>query len=239
MSKPFIAVGLLAVILLVIVSYLFGSNDKEILKAQLELERLKSSRDSIKALVTLKDSMQKILRIQIEMKDAEASLLRDKVTVLEEQRAKEQLSIRNLRRREDLQLKFAQTFPEVAGSQWGVREVYNEEADLSIEYLLVPLWFSETFIIDHQNSINYKAQRDTLIRVDSLMQEIFVLKDSVFVLQEEKTLAYKNGYDEAFAKYEDLNGKYINELKKPNFGWQQWGAILGGVGVGVLIGSGR
>jgi hypothetical protein len=236
-NKSFIGVALLAVVLMIILSYFFGSNEKEILRAELRLERLMASQDSLKMVIALKDTLQKILRQQISMKDEQANVLRGQVSFLEERREEEQLTVRGLRKRNDLQMKFAATFPEVADSDWGVREIRNEEADLEIEYLLVPLWFSETFIIDHQNSQNYKAQRDTLVSLDALNQEISVLKDSIFVIQEEKTVAIDKARKEAVDEYKDLNKDYINELKKPKFSMPHWTAIVGGIGVGYLIGK--
>ena len=234
-NKPLLAVGLFAVILLVLLSYFFGNNNTEILRAQLKMQQLRSQRDSIKVVVAIRDSMQRVIQGIIKDNQVEADSLKDKVGQLEEERKEAQLSVRKLRKDEDLQNKFIETFPEIAGSDWGVQEVHNEEADLDIEYLLVPLWFSETFIIDHQNSKSYKKQTGLLYTVDSLRINVIALQDSVLRLEEEKSSAYKNGYDIAYGEFEDLNDKYINELKKPTFGLTQWIIIAGAVGTTALV----
>ena len=80
-------------------------------------------------------------------------------------------------------------------------------------------------------------QRDTLKALDTLNIEVIALKDSIITLVEEKAPAYQHGYEDAYAKYEVMNEKYIDELKKPAFGWAQWGAIIGGAAAGYLVGS--
>lgn len=48
--------------------------------------------------------------------------------------------------------KFENTFPEVAQSDWGVTEIVNENS-FENKFLVIPLWFNKTFIIDHQNTL--------------------------------------------------------------------------------------
>jgi predicted nucleotide-binding protein (sugar kinase/HSP70/actin superfamily) len=242
LKTAFIIVSIIAVLLAVGLSYFFGRevNREEIHRAQLEMQQLRASRDSIKTVVALKDSMQSVLSERVEDLDSETDRLRREVQELEEERARNQLTVRNIRKKEDLQNRLAETFPEMAESDWGVTEVYNEEFDVGIEYLLVPLWFSETFIIDHQNSESYKQQVSRFVEIDSLHQQVSVLKDSLFVLEREKAEAFENGYNEAYSRYEDINEKYINLLEQPpsiELGIPKWGIIGASVGAGVLVGT--
>lgn len=242
LKKGLITVSVIAGLLAVTLSFILGRgiDREEIQRARLEMQELRASRDSIKAIVSLKDSLQAILSSQVKQLEAETTRLRDEVEVLEEERKENQLTVRNIRKKEDLQVKLASTFPEMAQSDWGVTEVYNEDAEIGIEYLLVPLWFSETFIIDHQNSISYREQRDKLELVDTLNQQVVVLQDSLFTLEREKAVAYQMGYEEAFTKYEDINTKYIELLEQPpsiDLGIPKWGVIGASIGVGVLVGS--
>ena len=176
---------------------------------------------------------------QISSKKDEAEVLRREVYKLENERKEKQFTVRSLHKKEDLQNKFKETFPEVANSDWGVTEVFNEQYGVGIEYLLIPLWFNETFIIDHNNSKLYQAQKDKLVAVDSLNQYVIVLQDSVLVLEKLNRKAYEEGYNTAYIKYEDLNEKYISELQKGKIDWglQAAGFVGGGI-IGVLIGRG-
>ncbi len=242
LKSGLIIVSIIAGLLAVGLSYILGRgiNREEIQRAELEMQQLRASRDSIQAVVSLKDSIQTLLSTQVKQLERETNRLRNEVQELEEQRKEDQLTVRSIRKKEALQERLIKTFPEMAQSDWGVTDVYNEENDISVEYLLVPLWFSETFIIDHQNAESYKKQRDKLFAVDSLHQQVSVLKDSLFVLEKAKTEAYKTGYNEAYTKYEDLNKKYINLLEKPpsvELGFPKWGVIGASVGAGVLIGT--
>ncbi len=193
----------------------------------------------LNTVVAYRDSMQYMMKTQAQIYRGETEILRHEVQRLEEERQENQLSVRSLRKPEDLKLRLLENFPELGDSDWGVREVYNEENDIEIEYLLVPLWFSETFIIDHQNSLSFEQQKNTLVIVDSLNQSIIVLQDSIYVLENLNRQAYEKGFQVAYVKYDSLNQQYIEELKKGkiNWGWQTAGIIAGGV-VGVIIGRG-
>jgi len=239
-----LAVGavVFGVLLLLALTYLTARyvDQKEIHRAEMEMEHMRGTRDSTLAFVAAKDSMQSILTTQVRTLLSDAEVLRRQVADLERERQQQQLSVRKLNKKEDLQARLRQTYPEMAQSAWGVTEVFNEKENVSVEYLLIPLWFSETFIIEHQNAQSYRNQRDKLQHVDSLQQSVSVLKDSVLALEREKTQAYKHGYDDAYAKYESLNEKYIELLKKPpsvNLGFPGWGTILGTAAVGVAVGS--
>lgn len=217
MHKLIVFLIIFCVLLMSAISYITARyiDHEEIARAKNEMLRMKASRDSIQALVAMKDSMQTQLKEQVRTLQDQADVLRNQVDLLEEQRKEQQLSVRNLRKKQDLQNKFQETFPAIAHSDWGVTEVVNEDTGLGIEYLMVPLWFSETFIIDHQNALSYKQQRDKLEQVDSLQQHTIALKDSILVLESEKRMAYQDGYYDAYAKYENLNSKYIDLLEKP------------------------
>src|SRR6056297_299318 len=242
LKKGLITVSVIAGLLAIALSFILGRgiDREEIHRAQLEMQQLRASRDSIETLVAIKDSMQNILSERVEDLTSQTDQLRSEVQALEEERAENQLTVRNIRKKEDLQNRLAETFPEMAESDWGVTEVYNEEFDVELEYLLVPLWFSETFIIDHQNSESYKQQVNRFSEIDSLHQQVSVLKDSLFTLEREKTEAYQRGYQEAFAKYEDINAKYIELLEQPpsiDLGVPKWTVIGASIGAGVLVGS--
>lgn len=242
LKKLLIGVTVFAIVLMLALTYLTARyvDQEEILRAKTEMATLKAARDSIYSLVARKDSLQKQLQEEVTDLQADAAALREQVSTLEQQRKQGQLEVRQLKKKEDLQEKLSKTYPEMGSKPWGVTEVYDRENDVSIEYFMIPLWFTETFIIEHQNSENYRQQRNKLLLVDSLQTSVIVLKDSVFHLEQEKSHAYKSGYDDAYAKYDTLNQKYVELLQKPpqvNFGLPGWGAIVGSAAVGVLIGT--
>ncbi len=115
---------------------------------------------------------------------------------------------------------------------------YNASDTLGIEYFLIPVWFTETFIIDHQNAASWRAQKDKLVAVDSLQLTVVALQDSITRLEAQKTLALRTGYTDAFASCESVSRSYIAELRKPKFSLgSTLGLCLGTAGAGVLVGT--
>lgn len=241
LKKLLSAVLVLLVIILIAFAYFGGlwQNKEKIHEAEMEMAKLRFLKDSLQTVVAYRDSMEKIIQTQIASNKNEAETLRQEVKTLESERQAKQFTVRSLHKKSDLQAKFTETFPEIANSDWGVTDVLNEKYGVSIEYLLVPLWFGETFIIDHNNSKLYQAQKNKLVLVDSLNQYVISLQDSVLVLEKLNRQAYQNGFNTAYERYQDLNDKYIDELEKGKINWtlQAAGFIGGGV-LGVLIGRG-
>lgn len=230
---------ILLAVVLVVIAYLLGSNanKEEIARVEAQRQDMKSQRDSIKAFVALKDTMQQILQKRITELESDADNLREQVRILETVRNKEQLEVRMLKTPDDLKNKFASTFPELPEEKIKIFEEYVSEVDISLQYFGVPLWFSETFIIDHNNSINFEKQNIKLASLDTLNLRVISLQDKVLVLEKEKSEAYRVGYDSAYVHYMEISKLYINELEKPRFELPHWGAIIGGTAAGILIGT--
>ena len=172
-------------------------------------------------------------------REAEAALLRDSVATLERARRGAQLTVRRIRRTSDLQRRLEQTFPEMAASAWGLTTIpLHDDDTVGIEYFLMPAWFTETFIIDHQNAESWRRQKDKLLAVDSLEFQVAVLQDSILQLERQKFLAVDSGYSEAFASYQELSDRYITELSKPRVSLgTAVGFCLGAIGAGLIVGA--
>jgi hypothetical protein len=72
-----------------------------------------------------------------------------------------------------------------------------------------------------------------------MQDQIIDLEKEIVVLEEEKSEAYKQGYDSAYVKYQDLNEKYLTLLNYPpsvEFGLPQIGAVAIGTAVGFVGG---
>ena len=236
----FVVVAAIALLLAVVYLGTRLRAEREIARAEMEAEFLRMQRDTILTIAAVNDSLQRELSFQRAGMEAEADRLRDRITQLEAGRVADQLTVRQLRRKEDLQARLERTFPEMAASDWGVTEVFNEENDVGVEYLLVPLWFSETFLIDHQNSVAFQTQVDTLRALNGLLEQVSVLQDSVLVLERGTRAAYERGYNDAYTRYEALNRDYIALLRQPRFSLGVpggVGALAGSIGAGFLLGT--
>ncbi len=143
----------------------------------------------------------------------------------------------NVRTTGQLQARLRTAFPEFASAPVGLTTLPLDDGDtLGLEYLLVPAWFAETFIIDHDNAASWRAQKDRLLAVDSLRLAVSALQDSVTRLEAANAAAYRSGYDAATAGYRNLSARYIAELEKPRFSFRSALGLLGAAGVGVMIG---
>ena len=241
MAKNFTTVIIIIALVIALVFAYFGGlwqNKDKIHQIELEKEQLHSYADSLHTVVSYRDSIEKILKEQIASNKKVAEDLREQVNTMEQERAEGQLDVRRIRKEKDLLEKFEKTFPEMAHSDWGVTEITNANGFVN-KFLVVPLWFNETFIIDHQNALAYLAQRDTLLRLDSLNQVVITLQDSVTTLEALNRKAYQEGFNVALVRYDDLSDKYISELKKGKISleWSLVGAVATGV-AGIFIGRG-
>jgi len=239
-KKVLIGGGIVVVLVILALGFLTSRfvDQEEILRVEREAARLEAQRNMLQLEVARRDSIQRRLEARVDTYRGEADSLRTEVADLELERQRNQLSVRMLRRPSELQRRLVDTYPELGAEPWGVTEVHDDENDISLQYLLVPLWFSETFIIEHQNAASFETQRDKLLQVDSLRVVASVLQDSVITLGREKEAVYQAVYDSCFVAYQDLNGKYVDLLKKPpqvKLGPPNWltAAIAGGVGIAI------
>lgn len=235
-------VVLVAVASMVALSFLTARyiDKDEILRAQTEMRTLADERVQLQARVAALTAQQAELETKIQGLQTDVAAKEKHIAELEVARKEAQLSVRRLQRPAEIEAKFKETFPEVAGSKWGVSRIRDEENNVEIPYLMVPLVFSETFVIDHQNALSFRAQRDVYQQVAALQHEVIGLKDNVLALEKEKSAAFQQGYDKAFALYTDLNAKYVELLQKPpkvEFKPPNLLSSLGGALLGIAIGA--
>ncbi len=78
--------------------------------------------------------------------------LRAEIELLSQRLAGTRLTVESLRKKTGLDQRLQRDYPELGETAWGVVEVYDDESRRYLEYMAVPLWMSETFIVDHQNA---------------------------------------------------------------------------------------
>jgi len=219
-ARLFRTMAVALVVLLLLVCYLLTrfQNQNEIARVKEEVSSLEREKDSIQAVLATNAVMQQSLALTREDKEAEVTVLRDYVDLLERQRQESALTVRRIRKTSDLQARLDLTFPEMARSNWGFTTIPFEPGDtLGLEYFLIPAWFTETFIIDHENAESWREQKDKLLAVDSLRVQVAALQDSIATLHALNTFALQTGYDNASSEYRDMSTRYIAELRKPRF----------------------
>ena len=227
-----VAAGAVLVILVTAVP----GNREAVARARADAARLAHERDSLVEVVRRREAEQAALGARVETHQAEADRLRDSVIALERRRATAQLSVRQIRTVGALQDRLRAAFPELGESGWGLSTLPLDGDPLGLEYLMVPAWFAETFVIDHQNAESWRAQKDQLLAVDSLQVVVIALQDSVTRLVAANADAYRTGYQTAYASYQELSKRHIAELRKPRIRLGSALRLLGAAGVGVVVG---
>jgi len=228
---------LAAIAAIAMIAWLAGGNRQAIARARAESVALATQRDSVLSVVAQRETERAQLTARADSFQTEAQALRDSIGRMEQERAEAQRGVRRIRTVGALQARLRQAFPELGPGGWGVTTVPVHQGDtIGIEYLMVPAWFAETFVIDHQNAESWRAQKDRLLAVDSLRVVVATLQDSITHLEVAKRLAYEAGYQAAFTSYQDLAKRHIAELRKPQIRLASTVWMLGAAGAGLLIG---
>jgi len=245
MLKKFaIFAATLAVFTMISLAYITARyiDQEEILRVQLESEELKKHKKSLEAQVATLESNQLKLNETIATQTQEIATNQVMIAKLEQSRIDNQLQVRKLSTENELEKAFSATYPQLINvKHFGITQIEDPTTKLTLPFYVIPAWFAETFIIEHNNMLSFEKQNTEYQANEKLYGSILDLKDQVFKLETEKSAAYKTGYDEAYAKYEKLNEDYVTLLKepptvelKPPSLW----TVLGGTALGLALGIG-
>lgn len=229
----------LALLIVVVTSFWSGWSNREALRRiKAEAQQLEHQRDSLLTAVQGHDSAAAVLVLERGRLDSLATRLRGSVDTLEARRAAARLTVREIRTVGKLQARLRQAFPQLGKAGWGLTSIPVDQRDtIGIQYLLVPAWFAETFIIDRANAQSWRAQKDKLLAVDSLRLAVSALQDSITRLEAANADAYQAGYEVSHAAYQDLSKRHIAELRKARI---SLGSTLGLIGVAAVgLAAGR
>jgi hypothetical protein len=233
---PLIAATLVIAALAALAASALLGDRRAIARAVVEAQALTRERDSLLAVVTESERQRAALALERQRRETVIAGLLDSLTALERDRARAQLTVREIRTTSALMDRLRAAFPELGDSAWGLTTVPLEPGDtVGIEYLMVPAWFAETFAIDRANAASWRAQKDGLASVDSLRLAVTALQDSIARLEQAAARAYRAGYQSAYDSYGALSRRYIAELERPRF---RLGSALGfilGAGTGVIV----
>ena len=229
-----------AVVLALAVTYLWATKGAaaEIARVEAELAFLTAERDEVKVFAARNDSIK--LQLADTLAALQAKIQGNELVVdsLHREMAEQRLTVFKLRRSEDIVAKYSETFPEMThSSKWGVQEIYDEEEDIGILYLAVPLAFATSSIIEHERLAGLQAEVNTLQESVDLGAEAVATSQSMLTLEEATRVAIEENYDTLFVKYEGLSDDYIKELQKPafRFDFVSIGLLVGALAAGVAI----
>jgi hypothetical protein len=225
----------MAALMAVILASAVSCNRRAIARAQAEATALATERDSLVAVVGERERRLTALGIQRDTLQASLARVRAEVSALEGRRAAAQLDVRQIETVGALQQRLRATFPELGDSAWGLTTVRLRGDTLGLDYLMVPAWFAETFVIDHANAQSWRQQRDRLLVADSLQRAVTALQDSIARLASANARAYAAGYEAAYTGYQDLSRRYVAELRRPRITVGRSIQLVAAVGAGFLL----
>ncbi len=236
----------LAVTTMVALAYITARyiDQEEILRAQNEMQDLRQEKVELESKIATLNSQQEELNKVNQRYLQEIESNKQTIAKLEQERSDNQIQVRALKTENQLEEKFAQTYPQVVGAKnFGITQinVSDTEQSINLPYFVIPAWFVETFIIEHNSMKNYQSQINEYQRNEKAYGTVLELKDQVLRLEAQKTIAYQDGYTKAYIKYESLNQDYIDLLKKPptvEFKAPSLWTSVGGLVVGLAVGAG-
>jgi len=215
-----------------------GQNRAAIAKAQAESAGLATSRDSLVHVIEARERVVRSLGLHNDSLESLARWWRDSANTLERDRAAAQLAVRETDSIAALKAELRANYPELNDSTLRLVQLPIAKGDtLGIQYLMIPAWFAETFVIDHQNAESWRNQRDRLAAADSLELLVTTLGDSIARLEQANAESYDSGYQAAYALYQSLSNKYVAELKKPRFKIGSTVGFVLGAGAGWIVGQ--
>ena len=183
--------AVLAVLTMVALAFLSARyiDKEEILRVQTEMKALQQQKSDLETQVDELDQKQAELNQTIRSKNSEITANKNAIAQLEQQRADKQLTVRRLNTEDELENSFAQAYPQVVDAKnFGIVQMsINEELNLKLPYYVIPAWFTETFIIEHNTMLTYKVEIERYKANEELYGSVLELKDKVLELETQKT----------------------------------------------------
>lgn len=220
MVKKYILIALVIIIAtLACLAVITARNiDKaEIARVQQEIKSLLEKKQVLKGEIVKLDEAYIQLTEMIVAKNTLIELNKQVIIKLEKERDERRWTVRRLNSQDALEKRFAMAFPQVihANNVGIIKLPMKEGSKILLPYYVIPAWFVETFIIEHNNMLSYLGQIKEYKRKEALYGDVISLNEQVVTLQIEKAGAYQQGYDIALDKYVQLNDKYITLLETP------------------------
>lgn len=204
-------------------------------RARADKARLAAQRDTLLAIAGASERERANLATQRTAHERTIALLLDSIAALDAHRTALRLSVREIRTSGALLERLRTTFPEPGPSGFALATLPLPDGDtLGLEYLLVPAFFAETFLLDHHDAEIWRREKDHFAAAHASSAEITTLQDSIARLLEREATAYRAGYDTAYESYLRLWERYRAELAKPRIKRGSLLAFILGAGTGML-----
>lgn len=232
--------------------YAANQNAKEIQAVELERKEVERKNAELQAKVvdlTLQQSAVKDEQKEWKAKDLDNQALiaglQNQVKELEGKRDDIVRNLRGLDTVSEIETRFGEIYPVVTRDKhFGLMDI--ESDGITYPYMLIPAGFTVTFMDEHEELLNADAQLATYVELTDKYGTALDIKNKILALEErnsflesQKSLAYRDGYNECNVRYDGIVERYIELANKPRFqmpsGWTIAAtALAAGIGGGYV-----
>ena len=218
----------------------FEKYQDQIDETKKELREMTEARDKLLKLVEEKNQKQQETQREIDQKEGTIAQLRSEKKALQEQYAKERAFMCRLIDDEASMAKFREIFPRFQTQAKSVEltEVIDIEGiptEITHNRVFMPVAYLDEFVRVALERASLAKQMEKMVLIDEVQEEIKSLKDEMFKLEREKSVAYQEGYEKAFEMFSTTQEKYLKVLKEKRFAniFQAIGGFVAGAALGV------
>jgi len=196
-------------------------NDKEIARVESARDEYRREAADLEEKAAGLQARQEKLSEAVAEHEAQIEAKQRTIARLEEERAADRVTVARLLTGgtdDELVAALREVYPSLTGSTaFGVIDVYHEEHDIKVPYLMIPAGFTTAFVAARKALMNYREQVEEYGEITQLYQRVVAGERKIFELEREQKLAYKTGYEEGIQRYMAVTDSYIEHLSKPMF----------------------
>ncbi len=135
---------------------------------------------------------------------------------LQERLEETKFHTRLIRTNEKLVEKYKETFPEFANAKdLGVLAMTDLDSGIEVDYFIQPLWFIDTFIIQHQELKAKELQLASYKEDEKKYGKARALTTKIIMLEGRLSTARETAFNSCEGKYNQISQDYIQNLKEP------------------------
>lgn len=240
LGANWVIIALVAFAILYFNQYAATQNLKKINEVELKAAKFEEENKQLHSAIDALQNQIGQTEELVAQKETEIDELNQAITAEKEQRENQKLTIRLIDNDNSLLDTFKQAYPEFSRSaKFGIVQMFDDVNQVTIPYLSLPLYFVDTFIVEHSQLESYKITEAKYGEVVSVYEEVSSLKDQISLLEKQKADAWSEGYNNGYKLYTESQSELIACYKQPRIkipSWLVMGATAaGGLAAGVYL----
>jgi hypothetical protein len=200
-----------------------------------EVEEFNSYRDSVNAVVALRDSLVRESEVVVEAAERVADSLRAELAKTDSILREQRLSVRRLATFEDINADFESEFAILAARSFRMKYAEEPGPD-SLDYIVMPTASLNTFVAERRELTRLRNDAVIADSLDATNVVVIETQDTIIGLLRANQSTLQQAFDTTSVLYIDRSEELIDELRKPSFGFGLGTGIAGGILIGLLAG---